>query len=186
MTKNEIRTLFTQKVSDLMAKGYVLNPETMGGSQGEIAHIDLTNGSEIIRVLMETSFDHTGYGDILSIRVGRATDDCWGGRRTIWNNRLETLSEIKLAKISESFYTTLEEGQRMAELRYSRWRTRDAANPRGLGDAYKSVALRWLRRQPRMKSCRLEDITSMTRKTREGGAVCFEIKARGKVFYLHA
>ena len=60
MMKNDIRHIYTQKVAELLAQGYQINPETMGGSQGEMAHIDLTNGSEILRVLIET---HGGYGD---------------------------------------------------------------------------------------------------------------------------
>ena len=187
MTKNDIRSIYTQKVAELLAQGYQIHPETMSGSQGEMAHIDLTNGSEILRVLIETHGSYCeGYGDILTIRVGRNTDDISGGWHTIWNNHLETLSEIKLAKISETFYTTLEEGKRMAEVRYSRWRNRNREQRKELGDAYKSIALRWLRRQPRMKSCKLEDIDRMIRRTRSDDTVCFEIEAKGKTFYLHA
>jgi len=71
-TMNDIRTLYTQKVTELLAQGYQINPETMGGSQGEMAHIDLTNGSEVLRVLIETrgSFGEA-YGDLLTIRVGK-------------------------------------------------------------------------------------------------------------------
>ena len=54
MTKNDIRSIYTQKVTELLAQGYQIHPETMSGSQGEIAHIDLTNGSEILRVLVES------------------------------------------------------------------------------------------------------------------------------------
>ena len=187
MMKNDIRHIYTQKVAELLVQGYQINPETMGGSQGEMVHIDLTNGSEILRVLIETHGGYgDSYGDLLTIRVGRCTEKLTSHWHIIWNNKLETLSEIKLARISENFYTTLEEGKRMAEVRYSRWRKRER-NPRWeVGDAYKSVALRWLRRQPRMKTCKLEDITRMYRRTRSDGAVCFEIEARGKTYYLHA
>ena len=186
MTKNDIRNLYTQKVAELLAQGYQIHPETMSGSQGEIAHIDLTNGSEILRVLIESrcSYSET-YGDILTIRVGRCTDEISGSWHTIWNDRLETLSEIKLAKISENFYTTLEEGKRMAEVRHSRWR-RDYEQPKELGDAYKSAALSWLRRQPRMKTCKLQDIGRMTRTTLKDGRACFKIEARCNTYYLHA
>ena len=128
----------------------------------------------------------TFIGDILTIRVGRCTDEISASWHTIWNNRLETRSEIKLAKISENFYTTLEEGKRMAEVRYSRWCNRKCNDRKELGDAYKSIALRWLRRQPHMKSCKLEDIDRMIRRTRSDDTVCFEIEAKGKTFYLHA
>ena len=188
MTKNDIRRIYTEKVAELLAKGYILHPETMSGSQGEMAHIDLTNGSEILRILIETSISFDGYGDILTIRVGRCTDEIRGSWHTIWNNRLETLSEIKLAKISDNFYTTLEEGMRMAEVRLSRydWRVHNRDQRTELGDAYKLVALRWLRRQPRMKTCRLEDIDRMVKLTRKDKLVCYEITAKGKEYRLHA
>ena len=187
MTKNDIRSIYTQKVAELLAQGYQIHPETMSGSQGEIAHIDLTNGSEILRVLIESRCSYSeAYGDILTIRVGRCTDEISGNWHTIWNDRLETRSEIKLAKISENFYTTLEEGKRMAEVRHSRWRNCNRELRKEVDDAYKSVALRWLRRQPRMKTCRLEDIDRMIRRTRSDGTACFEIEAKGKTFYLHA
>ena len=53
MKKQDIRNAYTQKVTELLNQGYTIFPDTMNGSQGEIAHIDLTNGSEIIRVLLE-------------------------------------------------------------------------------------------------------------------------------------
>ena len=190
MTKNDIRRIYTEKVTELLAKGYIIHPETMSGSQGEMAHIDLTNGSEILRVLIESKhiIGRRLYGDTLIIRVGRCTDtidSCW---RTIWNDRLETLSEIKLAKISDNFYTTPEEGMRMAEVRLSRydWRVHNRDQRTELGDAYKLVALRWLRRQPRMKTCRLEDIDRMVKLTRKDKLVCYEITAKGKEYRLHA
>ena len=160
----------------------------MSGSQGEMAHVDLTNGFEILRVLIETSLSFDGYGDILTIRVGRCMDEIRGSWHTIWNNRLETLSEIKLAKISDNFYTTPEEGMRMAEVRLSRydWRVHNRDQRTELGDAYKLVALRWLRRQPRMKTCRLEDIDRMVKLTRKDKLVCYEITAKGKEYRLHA
>ena len=66
---------------------------------------------------------------------------------------------------------------------YSRWCNRKCNDRKELGDAYKSIALRWLRRQPRMKSCKLEDIDRMIRRTRSDDTVCFEIEAKGKTFY---
>ena len=188
MTKQDIRQIYTQKVSELLAQGYQINPETMSGSQGEMAHVDLTNGSEILRVLIESKhiIGRRLYGDTLIIRVGRSTDtldSCW---HTIWNDRLETLFEIKVAKISDNFYTTMEESERMAQVRQERWRlkNRDASKP--LGEAYKSVALRYIRRQPRMKTCMPEEITSLVKRTHERGKVSYEFTARGRTFTIFA
>ena len=186
MNQNDIRRIYTEKVAGLLAKGYVLHPETMGGSQGEMARIDLTNGSKILQVLINrVGGCSDSYGEIYAIIIGRCTEKYSGYQHTIWNDRLEILSEIKLDQISDNFYTTPEEGKRMSELRFSRWKRRKCENRRELGDAYKSVALRWLRRQPRMKTCKLEDIDHMIRRTQSDGTVCYEIEAKGKTFCLH-
>jgi len=184
-TMNDIRTLYTQKVTELLAQGYQINPETMGGSQGEMAHIDLTNGSEVLRVLIETrgSFGEA-YGDLLTIRVGKCTDDLTGGWKTIWNNHLDTRFEIKFDRLREGYYTTLVDGKRCAEKRFARWKQKKIPDYTDLGDAYKSIALHWLRRQPRMKSVKLEDITRVRRKHTRDGRVRYDIEARGKGYVL--
>ena len=53
----DINREFTAAASSYMAQGYYINAGTMGGSQGEVAHIDRTNGTEIIRELLPT-FTH--------------------------------------------------------------------------------------------------------------------------------
>ena len=49
MNQNDINRAFTKKVTELLDRGYQIYPSTMGGSQGEIAHVDLYRGDEIIR-----------------------------------------------------------------------------------------------------------------------------------------
>ena len=51
MNQNDINRAFTEKVAELLSRGYQIYPGTMNGSQGEIAHVDLYRGDEIIRVL---------------------------------------------------------------------------------------------------------------------------------------
>ena len=38
MNQNDINRAFTEKVTELLGRGYQIYPGTMGGSQGEIAH----------------------------------------------------------------------------------------------------------------------------------------------------
>ncbi len=52
MKKQDIRNIYTQTVTELLNQGDTIFPDTMSGHQGEIAHIDLSNGSEILRVLL--------------------------------------------------------------------------------------------------------------------------------------
>ena len=108
MKKQDIRNAYTQKVTELLNQGYTIFPDTMNGSQGEIAHIDLTNGSEIIRVLLERGlcWSHISdgfHGDVVTLTVGRAAADTWVGDRwdgTIWNSRLEPSFQIKWAEVN--------------------------------------------------------------------------------------
>lgn len=189
MKRQDIDHIYTELVADLLQRGYQIYPYTMGGSQGEWAHIDLSNGSEIVRVLIESEMScGETYGDIVKITLGKCTDRIRGGLHdVIWNNNLEVSFQIRFARISKSFYTSPEESERMADVRFARYKDRQTEIPADLSDAYKSVALRWLRKQPRMKTCQLGDIEKMIRTTTyNGGKVCFEITAKGKKYILQA
>ena len=192
MTKADINRIYTEKVSELLAQGYQIHTGSMGGSQGEIAHTDFIKDGELLRLLLDRGSDYnSACGDYYSIRLGRHTEPL---RADIWNNRLETLSEIKLAKVTDNYFTTMEEGAAISGKRFARWKNSARAGTarRELSDAYKSAALRWVQKQPRMKTCKLEDIESVARvnKTAWGKTLpdldCYEIKARGKVFQLRA
>ena len=195
MFKNDIRRIYTEKVTELLNQGCTVFPDTMGGSQGEIAHIDLTDGSQIFRVLLErglcwSHIDDGFHGDVVTLTIGRASADTWVGDRwdgTIWNNRLEKIFEIRWAEISgrgEGWYTELDDAARIGHIRMERYRARAAGTREELGDAYKSAALKWLRKQPRMKTCRLSDIERIEHVTHEDGTRRFEIRAKGQRFTL--
>lgn len=107
MTKTELNTLFTAKVNNYLAKGYTFHLTSMSGSQGEVGKVDLTNGEEIIRILLTKGSEHSDdysiyFSNVYTITVGRATDhtpyeDSWN---TIWNHKLEVLEEEKFYSAS--------------------------------------------------------------------------------------
>ena len=74
MNQNDINRAFTEKVTELLSRGYQIHPGTMGGSQGEIAHVDLYRGDEIIRVLLDHSAGRGEKPDGVRLVVGRNTD----------------------------------------------------------------------------------------------------------------
>ena len=197
MNQNDINRAFTEKVTELLSRGYQIHPGTMGGSQGEIAHVDLYKGDEIIRVLLDHSAGHGEKPDGIRLIVGRNTDrirmNCFDKLgNTIWNNHLEILSEIEFCQIGENYYTDAESGRYIQEKRDARRRARRETIRRDLPDAFKCAALKYVQRQPRMKSCKLSDITRVTRVNRiSWGKVTpaldgYEIEARGKSFCLLA
>ena len=196
MKKQDIRRIYTQKVTELLNQGYTIFPDTMSGCQGEIAHIDLTNGSEILRVLLtrEHRWDRSegGYsGDTICLTIGKAAPDTrvfgnWDG--TIWNNRLEPRFQIEWAWIGANryhdWYTSLEEGKRISRLQWERYKVHQVESRETLSDAFKSAALKWIRKQPRMKSCKLEDIEKIERCWDHNGNRRFEITAKGKRYTI--
>ena len=197
MKKTTVERMYTAKVAELLNQGWHIHTSTMPGHQGEVAHIDLTDGSEIRRALLcrEMTWGRSGadfYGHKIIITVGKNTDRIWPGwNSTLWNNHVEVCSQIELAEIQEpdryhpeGWYTDMETAMDIQRLRIQRWKAQDFDLEKELGPAFKSIALRWLRKQPRMKSAKLEDITKMTRYTTREGKVGFKIEAKGKTFTL--
>ena len=197
MKKTTIERMYTAKVAELLNQGWHVHTSTMPGHQGEIAHIDLTDGSEIRRAVLyrEMVWGRGSFnGNKIYIVVGRNTDRVFPGwDNTIWNNHLEVLSKIELAEIQEpshhhpaGWYTDMETAMDIQRIRTKRLKAQDFALEKELGPAFKSIALRWLRKQPRMKSAKLEDITKLTRYTTYDKRVGFKIEAKGKTFTLRA
>ena len=197
MNQNDINRIFTEKVTDLISQGYQINPATMSGSQGEYGHVDLRKGTEIIRVLLDDGSDYEEGVDFMRLVVGRCTDQIRMGTfdrlgNTIWNNRLEILFEIKFAKIAENYFTDMETGVQMRRKRYLRWKQKDRRARRDLPDSFKSAALRYVQKQPRMKTCKLSEIERVTRVNRTQWNETlpdlrgYEIVARGKTFFIKA
>ena len=91
----EINKRFTEKVMEYLNKGWIINTSSLSGHQGEIGKVDVTDGKQIIRILLERK---CGYRvDSIVLTVGRSTedvipnkDDNWS---TIWNSRLDIISQ---------------------------------------------------------------------------------------------
>ena len=71
----DINAKFTAAVNNYLAQGYIINTASMSGSQGEVAHIDLTNGKQIVRVLLDSFTEWEDYNNLkgLKLVVGIAT-----------------------------------------------------------------------------------------------------------------
>ena len=199
MKKTTVERMYTAKVAELLNQGWHIHTSTMPGHQGEVAHVDLTDGSEIRRALLcrEMTWgrsDADFYGHKLIILVGKNTDPIWPGwDSTLWNNHIEVCSQIELAEIQEpdryhpeGWYTDMATAQDIQRIRNERREARRIPTEKVLGEAFKSIALRWVRKQPRMKTTKLEDITKVARYTSRDGSTGFKIEAKGKTFTLHS
>ena len=131
----DINKRYTEIISEYMDAGYTLNTATMSGSQGEIASVDLTNGKEILRVLI-TKFND--WGDKASfegidIIVGRAGDrdlikpNDDNGWHTLWNDHLEVLRQERFYQVGDGrrsgkFYGAQDEAEVAFAVRMQRYR----------------------------------------------------------------
>lgn len=89
MTYEDINNRFTEIVAEYIAKGYTFNTSSMGGSQGEIANIDLTNGKEIIRVVVSSFNNWRESVEGVEISIGKSTDNVRPPLRSSPRNRVE-------------------------------------------------------------------------------------------------
>lgn len=100
----EINAIFTEKVTEMIYNGYVINTMTMGGSQGDIAAVDFRKGEDVIRVRLHKEMHSMVNGkyvwaDCIVLTVGRCLDNAVINNvkaqtyLTIWNGELEVLEE---------------------------------------------------------------------------------------------
>ena len=126
MKKTELDMIFTNKVSEYIAKGYIINTNSMAGHQGEIAKIDLRKSDEVLRIVM-LQLDFTADGKKFCILVGRSTDTidlnaC--SHEIIWNNHLEIIEKLTFIAISDNWYLPEEEGKQEYQKKYERYKLR--------------------------------------------------------------
>lgn len=104
----DINQKFTAKVAEYIAKGYTINTATMSGSQGEVAHVDLTDGKQVVRVLLDSFTEYDSFNSLsgLEIVVGAPADKVvpydTARYNTIWNNRLEVIESERFYEIGSS------------------------------------------------------------------------------------
>ena len=125
----DINRRFTEIVAEWLAKGYSINTASMSGSQGETAKIDLTDGKEIVRILVDRFSDYAANVEGVEIIVGKALDADVRPN----NNRLEVLQQERFFKIGENRvsgtqYGTEAEAKAAAELRLKRYIAKECSS----------------------------------------------------------
>ena len=170
-----INRKFTAIVAEWIAKGYIINSSSMGGSQGEVAKIDLTDGKEIVRVALIpfgkpcTEIDGKSYY-LHGIRlvVGKDTDRCvpntadtWN---TCWTSHMEEIESESFYEIGRNrdgdrkWYGTMEEAIRQQNMACERFEASKVRNTYTFSDKAKGIVLSFVKRQPGCKSKTRADI----------------------------
>lgn len=141
MKFENINRKFSETVANYMAQGYIINAGSMSGSQGEIAHVDMTDGKKVIRILLDNFIDHVEVDDRcfcevrgVELVVGIASaEDVKPNRNrnlsdTIWKDNLEVVSCEKFYKLNaeyedDGFFGTLEQAIAAETKRLERYRS---------------------------------------------------------------
>ena len=185
----DINKRFTEIVSEYIATGYTMNTATMTGSQGEIASIDLTNGNEILRVLVRRFDDCESLCSLTGVEIAvgrvpeedRVTPHDDSGWHTIWNNHLEVLRQERFYQVGESrrsgkFYGNLEEAEAAGALRLSRYRAKHSDENKPLPAQAIEVAKRVIRERLGVKRICKDDV-KISRGERGGYTVSYRNSA---------
>ena len=192
----EINKKFTAKVAEYIAQGWMINAGTMRGHQGEIAKIDLTNGEDVIRVMLDTKYDHDRIGnrfyrfDKVQLIVGRSTDKVRTNESqdfdTIWNERLDVIYCEEFYKIGRGrpdWYGTKEETMSAQDKNLDRYMAAQESKEE-LPDKAKAIILPLIRRMPKCKSVTLREIGPVIKSvvTRRNGqeAIRYTAEVRGQ------
>ena len=145
MKYSDINKMFTTEVNKYLAQGYYFNTSTMPGSQGELGKVDLTNGVEIICVVLDRfseGWDKKG----VELIVGRVREEegvepnAPKSSRTIWLKRLERVSAQRFYDVSgigdtEPYFGTEADAEAVSKKRLYRYSLRPNRDRKDLTSA---------------------------------------------------
>ena len=167
MFRKDVEQMYTDTIKDYMKKGYRVYYSTMGGHQGEVAKIDLTNDKEVIRILLDKKteiFNHMIL-EYLAIIVGRNTDKLLENSfsDTIWNEHLELISEVRFYKIGRNnnhFFGTKQEAIDAINKNWERYDYKNYSSTKEIifSDKAKEIVLPFMKRQRKCKSITVKQI----------------------------
>lgn len=164
MTYADINKVFTAEANKYLERGYHFNTATMRGSQGEIAHIDLTDGAEVVRVLLRTfteGWDKQGV-ELIAGRVLEkehvSPDADENHADTIWNDRLEQISIQRYYEVNgygdyKKFYGTAADAETVSKVRMRRYARRPDRRNKDMTNAKTiKIAVPFIRRKLGIKN----------------------------------
>jgi len=199
----EINKKFTEKVAEYIAKGYYFNTATMSGHQGEVGKVDLTDGKEIIRITLERMSGVEGIDERhpfwyrgVELVVGKSADNVKPNKNStmdiIWTNKLEVIYKEQFYQVDDNadWYVTRDEAFEAYNLRRERRRSRYTFEDKVFPEEAKNAVVSFMKRQPRCKGVRVQDITKVIKKTRvsmfsEEEKIQYIVECKGKTYKLH-
>lgn len=168
-TAEELNKLFSDKASELIRKGYVIDLAGMAGHQGEVGKVIFKKNNTFYALVMESKSHCNGrYSDVYTIWFGKYTEDTSNMRpldtwnTLLWLNKFEASWKQEFVKISDNYYTTVEE----ATVMNKKWEDRALNRATGweeVNSKYNKVILACVRKQKGYKSVKASEIIKVTR-----------------------
>lgn len=167
-TAEELNQLFSDKTAELIRKGYNIDLVGMAGHQGEIGKVIFKKNNTFYALVMESKSRCNGrYSDVYTIWFGKYTEDTSNMRpldswNTLWLNKFEASWKQEFVKISDNYFTTVEE----AEVMNKKWTDRALNHVTGweeVSSKYNKVILACVRKQKGYKSVKASEIIKVTR-----------------------
>lgn len=167
-TAEELNQLFSDKTAELIRKGYTIDLAGMSGHQGEIGKVIFKKNNTFYALVMESKSRCDGrYSDVYTIWFGKYTEDTSNMRpldtwNTLWLNKFEASWKQEFVKISNNYFTTIEEAavmnKKWKDRIYSRSKAWEEVSPK-----YNKVILACVRNQKGYKSVKASEILTVKR-----------------------
>lgn len=106
LTGEDVNKEFTNIVNGYLNKGFTISATTMSGTQGEHAKVDLTDGKDVVRVMINNR-DRWARGDYLygleitaALFKGRCNNN-FDTFNTLWNSKGEVIKTVTFYEIGQ-------------------------------------------------------------------------------------
>lgn len=199
MTRSDINYIVTRKLNEFILKGYVIDTKTMLSRLLDAsARIDMRGENDLVSIIItDDIYDEEAYkkadldGDGIMIKIVRFMEP----KLPIRESPRITIYRRIFIELGKGYYGSIADAILAEKIHESRMKARRYDITYGYGSRtecsrkYKEIALRWVRKQPGMENCTIDEIITMGR--RMGGEffnahIEYFILARGNIFRLGA
>lgn len=189
----EIRKQYTEKVNQYLNEGWIINPESMSGHQGEIAKIDVVKDNVLVRIWLEReskwSFNEDAEfnGNMIVLRVGKwnrpAVDAEWA---TVWFKEFEVLSEkifYEVGRHSKWYVDSFDEAMEAQRKNFGRYKTPSRDRKDVTSEKTQEIASKYLKDHEGYQRVSRDHI-KITRITECGEKTKYRVTYHGGVYYI--
>lgn len=197
-TQNDLDRIFSNKVAELINKGYMIHVPTMSGSQGERAFVTFIKDGQLYRLAMDSysrGLRESTFADrIVKITLGKSTrpSDVFQGY-TFWKDDVDVIWSFEVAQVASWRRTKyqadrfipmsrLPECEAKAEARVNA--KYGPSNANILSPKFNKPALAWVKTVKGYKGTKLTDIQKIT-KQENGSYNIYIINKLGKTICLN-